>query len=45
MLDILKEKGIPLEKQQFTWRDMVQVPISKVNGDWKISELTLLTTS
>ena len=33
MLDILKEKGIPLEKQQFTWRDMVQVPISKLDDD------------
>ena len=25
-LDIFKEKGVPLEKQQFTRRDMVQAP-------------------
>ena len=32
-LDLLKEKGIPLEKQQFTWRDMVRVPTSKLDDD------------
>jgi hypothetical protein len=32
-LDILKEKGIPLEKQEFTWRDMVRVPTSKLDDD------------
>jgi len=32
-LDILKEKGVALEKQQFTWRDMVQPPTSKQDDD------------
>src|SRR5918998_5718312 len=32
-LDIFKEKGVPLEKQQFTWRDMVQAPTSKLDDD------------
>lgn len=32
-LDILKEKGIPLDKQEFTWRDMVRVPTSKLDDD------------
>src|ERR1044071_9462651 len=26
-------KGIPLEKQKFTWRDLVQKPISKLDDD------------
>jgi hypothetical protein len=32
-LDLLKEKGTPLEEQQFDWRDLVRVPISKLNDD------------
>ncbi len=33
-LDIKKEKGVPLERQEeFTWRDMVREPISKLNDD------------
>jgi hypothetical protein len=32
-LDILKEKGVPLNKQMFTWRDLVQEPISKLDND------------
>jgi rubrerythrin len=32
-LDIFKEKGIPLEKQIFTWRDMVQTSTSKLDDD------------
>lgn len=32
-LDLLKEKGTPLEAQQFDWRDLVRVPISKLNDD------------
>jgi hypothetical protein len=32
-LIIFKEKGIPLEKQLFTWRDMVQTPTSKLDDD------------
>jgi hypothetical protein len=29
----LDNKGTPLERQRFTWRDMVQVPISKLDDD------------
>jgi hypothetical protein len=32
-LDIFNEKGVALEKQQFTWRDMVQAPTSKLDDD------------
>jgi hypothetical protein len=32
-LDILKERGTPLDKQIFTWRDLVQVPYSKLDDD------------
>jgi hypothetical protein len=32
-LDILREKGIPLDKQEFDWRDMVRTPISKLDDD------------
>jgi hypothetical protein len=32
-LDIFKEKGTTLEKQQFTWRDLVQTPSSKLDDD------------
>lgn len=32
-LDLLKEKGVPWAKQEFTWRDMVRVPTSKLNDD------------
>jgi hypothetical protein len=32
-LDILKEKGTPIEDQLFDWRDVVRVPISKLNDD------------
>jgi len=33
-LDLLKEKGVPLAKQQrFTWHDMVRTPTSKLNDD------------
>jgi hypothetical protein len=32
-LDIFKEKGTPLEKQLFTWRDLVQTPTSKLDDD------------
>src|SRR5215207_2192423 len=32
-LDIFKERGTPLEKQQFTWREMVQTPTSKLDDD------------
>lgn len=32
-IDLLKGQGTPLEKQVFTWRDMVREPISKLNDD------------
>lgn len=32
-LDLFKDKGTPLDKQKFTWRDIVQKPISKLNDD------------
>ena len=32
-LDLLQEKGIPLDRQQFTWRELVQPPISKLDDD------------
>jgi len=32
-LDLFKDKGTPIEKQKFTWRDIVQKPISKLNDD------------
>jgi rubrerythrin len=30
---LLDNKGVPLERQQFTWRDLVQKPISKLDDD------------
>jgi hypothetical protein len=32
-LDIFKEKGTPLDKQLFTWRDLVRTPTSKLDDD------------
>lgn len=32
-LELFKEKGIPLEKQEFDWHDLVRTPISKLNDD------------
>lgn len=32
-LDILKEKGTPLARQEFDWRDLVQAPVSKLDED------------
>ena len=32
-LDIFKEKGVTLDKQKFTWREMVQPPTSKLDDD------------
>ena len=32
-LDIRKEKGVPLEKQRFTWRDFGEAPFSKLDDD------------
>jgi hypothetical protein len=32
-LDILKEKGVPLDSQKFTWREMAGPPYSKLDDD------------
>lgn len=32
-IDIFKEKGTPVDKQVFTWRDLVREPISKLDND------------
>jgi rubrerythrin len=32
-LDLVNEKGVALDQQGFTWRDLVRVPISKLNDD------------
>jgi hypothetical protein len=32
-LDIFAERGVPLERQVFTWRDMVRTPVSKLDDD------------
>lgn len=32
-LNLYKDKGTPLEQQVFTWKDLVQTPISKLNDD------------
>ncbi len=32
-LDLMKERGVPLEQQAFTWRDVAPKPISKLDND------------
>jgi hypothetical protein len=32
-IDILEERGVPLERQEFTWRDLVRPPYSKLDDD------------
>jgi rubrerythrin len=32
-LDLFKEKGVPLDRQVFTWKDLVQRPYSKLDDD------------
>ena len=32
-LDVFKERGVPIEKQQFDWQDLVRQPISKTDDD------------
>jgi len=32
-IDFFKDRGTPLNKQNFTWKDLVQKPISKLNDD------------
>src|SRR5918911_549468 len=32
-IDLLKDRGTPLERQRFTWRELVQPPYSKLDDD------------
>ena len=32
-LDLMKEKGVPLDNQKFNWRDIVRTPSSKLDDD------------
>ncbi len=32
-IDIFKERGTPVDKQEFDWKDLVQVPFSKLDDD------------
>lgn len=32
-IDLLKDRGVPLERQTFTWKDLVQPPYSKLDDD------------
>lgn len=32
-LNLLKDKGVPIEKQTFTWKELVQAPYSKLDDD------------
>jgi hypothetical protein len=32
-IDLLKDRGTPLERQRFTWRELVQTPYSKLDDD------------
>jgi hypothetical protein len=32
-LDLRNERGVDLDKQRFTWREMVSPPISKLDDD------------
>jgi hypothetical protein len=42
-LDLLRDRGTPLERQQFTWRDMVPAPISKLDCDaWTRVRIVLM---
>jgi hypothetical protein len=42
-LNILDNRGMPLDRQRFTWRDMVQKPISKLDDDAYTRTPTLRT--
>ena len=33
MKSLFQTKGVPLDAQKFTWRDLVQKPISKLDDD------------
>ena len=32
-IDVMKERGTPIEKQEFDWKDLVQTPYSKLDDD------------
>jgi hypothetical protein len=33
ILDLINEKGVPLDRQRFTWREMSPMPVSKLDND------------
>lgn len=33
MPSLLETQGVPIDRQKFTWREMVQQPISKLDDD------------
>ena len=30
---LLDDKGVPIDRQQFTWKELVQAPYSKLDDD------------
>ena len=32
-IDLLKDRGTPLDQQRFTWKELVQAPYSKLDDD------------
>jgi hypothetical protein len=32
-VNLFRDRGVSLDKQKFTWRDLVQTPISKLDDD------------
>lgn len=32
-IDLLKDRGVPLDQQKFTWKDLVRAPYSKLDDD------------
>src|SRR5690348_4629043 len=32
-LDLLRDRGTPIERQRFDWKDLVKAPISKLDAD------------
>ena len=44
-LDLLKDKGVPLARQRFTWKDLVQRPFSKLDDAFTRVRVILTTPS
>ena len=32
-IDLARERGVPLDRQTFNWRDLVRLPTSKLDDD------------